>query len=124
MVFHLLADAVLVVHAAFVAFVVAGGFLVLRHRAAAWVHVPCVLWGAWVEFSGWICPLTPLEDWLRERAGEAVSGGDFVQRWILFALYPERLPRYVQVALGLFVIALNAGIYVVVAFRGRRARTL
>ncbi len=120
MLFRILADGVLLVHGAFVAFVVAGGFVVLRWPRAAWAHVPCVLWGAAVEFAGWVCPLTPLEDWLRERGGEAVQGGDFVQRWILFVLYPDRLTRGAQVVLGALVLAVNVTLYTLVLRRLRR----
>jgi hypothetical protein len=78
MMFRLLADATVALHLAFVLFVVAGGLLVIRWPRLAWAHIPSVVWGAWVEFSGWVCPLTPLENWLRQQAGQAVYTASFV----------------------------------------------
>jgi hypothetical protein len=109
--YRLLADGVLLLHAAFVAFVTFGGLLALRWRRAAWLHVPCALWGAAVELAGWVCPLTPLENWLRARAGEALYSGDFVERYLLPALYPENLTRGVQLSLGILVLGINAAVY-------------
>lgn len=109
--FRLLADVVVLLHAAFVLFVVAGGLLALRWRWAPWVHVPCFLWGGAVEFAGWICPLTPLESWLGERGGTEAYPGDFVGRYLVPCLYPEGLTRGVQVALGLLVLLVNLGLY-------------
>ncbi len=73
MIYGLLADLVLALHAFFVAFVVLGGLVALRWRRAVFVHIPCALWGAWVALAGWICPLTPLEVSLRQRAGEGAT---------------------------------------------------
>jgi hypothetical protein len=109
--FGLLADITVVLHLGFVLFVVAGGLLVLRWRRLAWVHVPCALWGALIELAGWVCPLTPLELWLRARAGEAGYGGGFVEHYVLPVLYPGALTRGVQVALGVAVLAVNAAVY-------------
>jgi hypothetical protein len=117
-----LADAVLVAHFVFVLFVVLGGLLVLRWPKAAWAHVPAAVWGAAIEFCGWICPLTPLENELRRRAGEAGYIGDFVGRYLLPVLYPDGLTREVQLALGTIVLALNLGIYAVAILRNRRSR--
>jgi Protein of Unknown function (DUF2784) len=112
-----LADLVVVLHLAFVAFVVAGGLLVLRWPKLAWVHLPAAAWGAIVELTGWICPLTPLENWLRERAGSEVYAGDFVARYIVPTLYPEALTRTSQLLMGLAVILLNAVLYALVLRR-------
>ena len=121
MIFRMLADLTVVLHLAFVLFVVFGGLLVARHRSAAWVHLPAALWGAWVEFAGSICPLTPLENWLRERGGGAVYGSSFVERYIIPTLYPEALSRELQWLLGGFVVVVNAAIYLAV-FGVRMAR--
>ena len=118
--FHLLADATVIVHLLFVAFVIFGGVLVAWRPRLAWVHLPAVAWGAWVEFAGWICPLTPLENWLREQAGEAVSTSSFVDRYVLPTLYPPSLTREVQLVLGAFVVVLNAIVYLAVHHRMRR----
>ena len=72
MVYHALSNLVLIVHLAFVLFVVLGGFLVLKWKSLAWIHVPAFLWGALIELAGWVCPLTPLENWLREQDGGLV----------------------------------------------------
>ncbi len=121
MIFSLLADAVLVAHGTFVLFVVLGGLLVLRWPRAAWGHVPCALWGAWVEFAGWICPLTPLEVDLRMRAGEVGYAGGFIERYVTSALYPQGLTREIQVALGVAVITVNVAVYVVAIRRAKSA---
>lgn len=114
MIFRILADATVVAHLLFVAFVVCGGVLVLRWRRVAWVHVPAAVWGAWIEFAGWICPLTPLENWLRQQGGGDVYASSFVERYVLPVLYPESLPRDVQGALGALVIVVNGIVYGVV----------
>lgn len=111
MFFLLLADAVVVLHLVFVLFVVFGGLLAFRWRKAAWAHVPAALWGAAVEVGGWICPLTPLEHWLRLRAGAEAYQSDFVARYVVPAVYPPGLTREAQVTLGLLVLAFNAAIY-------------
>ena len=117
MLFRFLADLLVVAHMGYVAFVVAGGLLVLRRPRLAWVHVPCAVWGALVEFAGWICPITPLEVALRERGGELAYGGDFVAHYLIPVLYPAALTRTIQIALGTLVVALNAGVYARLAWR-------
>lgn len=119
---RVLADAVLVVHAAFVAWVVLGGFAVAHRPALAWLHLPAAAWGAAISFGGWTCPLTPLEHALRRAAGEAGDGGGFVERHLLAMLYPDGLTRGVQVALGLGVVAVNLLAYALVRRRRRAAR--
>lgn len=114
------ADAVLVVHFLFVLFVALGGLLVLRWPRLAWVHVPVALYGAAIELVGWVCPLTPLEVWLRERGGEAGYAGGFVEHYITAALYPEGLTREVQYAVGALVLLTNAAVYALVIRRRRR----
>lgn len=118
--YSVLADAVLVLHFGFVLFVVCGGLLALRWPRVAWLHVPAAAWGIAVEFAGWLCPLTPLENHLRARAGEFGYGGDFIARYLLPVIYPEGLTREAQITLGLAAFALNAAIYSLV-LRGRRA---
>lgn len=110
--YALLADVVLVLHFAFVVFVALGGLIVLKWRRAAWVHVPAALWGVAIELGGGICPLTPLENRLRELAGGQPYGGDFVARYLLPLVYPAGLTREMQIALGLSVLLVNAAIYV------------
>ena len=119
MLLSLLADLVLVVHVTFILFVVLGGLLVLWQPRIAWVHIPCAIWGAWVEFAGWICPLTPLEVDLRTRAGEIGYEGGFIERYVTAALYPQGLTREIQIGLGIAVVAVNVIIYVVAIKRAR-----
>jgi hypothetical protein len=117
--YSLAADAVLVLHLGFVLFVGLGGLLALRWPRIAWIHIPSAVWGAAIEFAGWICPLTPIENDLRARAGESPYTGDFVARYLLPVIYPEGLTRDAQIVLGLGVVLLNTAIYVVVFRRHR-----
>lgn len=114
-----LADLVVALHFGFVLFVVLGGLLVLRWRWVALVHLPAAVWGAWIEFSGRICPLTPLENEYRRLGGEGGYSGGFIEHYILPVLYPHALTRNIQVALGVVVVALNVGLYLR-AFVARR----
>ncbi len=111
MYFRILADLVVGLHFAFVVFVVAGGLLALRWRRVVWLHLPAAIWGALIEFGGWICPLTPLEKWLRERAGGAGYEGGFIEHYIIPVLYPGALTREIQLALGVAVVAVNFLVY-------------
>jgi len=120
--YGLLADAVLVAHFGFVLFVALGGLLVIKRGWIAWLHLPAAAWGAAIELGGWICPLTPLENHLREQAGEATYGGDFVARYLMPVVYPEGLTREVQFVLGSAVLVFNAAIYTLVVRRRRHAR--
>ena len=122
MIFRILADIVVVLHALFVAFVVLGGFLALRWRAIAWLHVPAALWGALIEYAGWICPLTPLENLLRTRAGNGGYSGGFVEHYVLRALYPGDLTPTVRWMLGSFVIMVNGVAYALLLRQSRRRR--
>jgi hypothetical protein len=121
--YRLLADVVLLVHAAFVVFVMLGGLAVLRWPRLAWVHLPVVAWGAGIEFAGGICPLTPLENHWRRLAGEQGYMGGFVEHYLMAALYPEGLTRGLQIVLGLVVLAVNAAVYVRVWSRTKTSRT-
>ena len=109
--YRLLADAVVLLHLGFVVFVVCGGLLVLWRRWMAFVHLPAAVWGVYIEFSGRICPLTPLENHLRALAGDVAYSGAFVERYLMPVLYPPDLRRDVQIALGLFALAVNVAIY-------------
>jgi hypothetical protein len=109
--YRFLADGVVLLHVVFIIFAVFGGLFALRWRRLVWVHLTAVAWAAIVEFSGWICPLTPLENWLRHKAGDAGYRSDFIAHYILPVLYPERLTREIQIGLGIFVIVANVAIY-------------
>src|SRR5919198_4535297 len=119
--FRVLADTVLVVHLGFVLFVALGGLLVVRWPRMAWLHIPSAVWGIAVEFADWMCPLTPIENVLRERAGLMTYQGDFIEQYVLPVLYPERLTRVTQLFLGGFALAVNALVYWWILSRRRRA---
>ena len=121
--YALLADAVLVAHAAFVVFVVLGGLLALKWPRIVWVHAPAAVWGTAIEFGGWICPLTPLENRLRELAGESAYRGDFIARNLMPVIYPEGLTREAQITLGAAALAFNVAVYVKVWRRTRSVRS-
>lgn len=120
MLYRVLADLVLVVHFLFIAFVVAGGFAAVRRPRLAWAHIPCFVWGALIEFAGWICPLTPLENDLRVASGQAGYSGGFIEHYLLPVIYPGALTREIQIWLGLSVLALNAVAYAWLLRRLRR----
>jgi len=109
--YRVFAHLVVLVHLGFVLFAMLGGFLVLRWKRCAWIHLPAVLWAALIEFAGWVCPLTPLENWLREKGGGSGYGSGFVEHYVLPVLYPSWLTRTSGIALGVFVLGINLGIY-------------
>ena len=109
--YRLLADIVLVGHFVFVAFVVFGGLLVLRWPKLGRAHLPAALWGVVITYTGWICPLTPLEIHLRQRGGEAGYTGGFIEHYLTAVLYPAGLTRGTQVALGSLLLLINVLVY-------------
>lgn len=123
MLYRTLADLVLIVHFAFVVFAVFGALLVVRWHWLVWIHVPLALWAVVVEFTGWICPLTPLEHWLRAKSGMTVQDIGFVEQYLLPLLYPTALTRRLQVVLGAIVLGMNGLIYSWVLRRHLRVRT-
>ena len=108
---QLLADLTIVIHFAFVVFVLCGALLLLKWPRLVWLHLPCMAWGLLVEFTGWLCPLTPLENYFRKAAGLELYSGDFVMQYIMPILYPQELTRELQIIFGLIVLLLNALIY-------------
>lgn len=122
MLYKTLADLVLLAHLAFVVFVVIGGAAVLRWPRLAWVHLPAVIWAVLIEYAGWICPLTPLENALRQAGGEAAYAGGFIDYYVVPVLYPAGLSRAVQVVLGSVVLLLNTLAYWQLARQRRRPR--
>ena len=109
--YGLLAAAIVLMHLAFVIFVTLGGLLVWKWHRVAWVHLSAVVWGVWIEWSGAICPLTPLENWFRARSGQQMYEGDFIQHYVLPVLYPSELTRGVQSGLGALALVINAVVY-------------
>ncbi|MDH5590529.1 MAG: DUF2784 domain-containing protein [Gemmatimonadota bacterium] len=120
MVYRILADVVLAAHVAFLLFVIGGGFLVLRWPRVVWIHAPCALWGAWVEFAQRVCPLTPLEIGLRRRAGREGYTGGFLEHYVEPIVYPPGLTHTHQVVLGIGLILLTSTLYGVAWRRSRR----
>jgi hypothetical protein len=118
--YRLLADVVVLAHTAFVGFVVLGGFLAWRWNWLAWLHLPCAVWGAVIEYQGWVCPLTPLENALRRRAGLEGYAGGFVEHYVLPTLYPAGLTRSLQAVLGTLVVVVNLIAYGVLLRRALR----
>jgi len=113
---------IIVAHFLFIAFVAAGGLLVLRWPSLAWVHLPAVVWGVVVELAGWICPLTPLENYLRQLAGKSSYSGDFIEQYLIPIIYPANLTAATQYILGGLVIAVNLILYFLVIQKQRALR--
>ena len=116
-----LAFLTVLLHLAFILFVVFGGFAVARCPRLAPIHLACAAWGAYVSLANRICPLTPLENWFRRRGGDAGYTGDFLEHYLLAVVYPTGLTATTQQALGLAVIVLNAGLYAWIHRRRRAA---
>ena len=111
MTYWLLADALLLLHLAFILFVVAGGLLTAWKPKLVWLHLPAVVWGALIEFMRWICPLTPLENHFRRLSGESGYAGGFIEHYLLPLIYPDALTATTQYVLGALVLAINTLIY-------------
>ena len=111
--YSLLASLVLAAHVAFVLFAALGGLLVRRWRLAPWFHLPALTWGVFIEVTGGLCPLTPLENALRLAAGEAGYQGGFLDHYLVALLYPDALPRATQFVLAGVLVLLNVAIYAV-----------
>ena len=122
MIWRVLADTVLILHLLFVIFVVLGGWLVAWRPKLIWAHLPVVAWGIWIEFSGAICPMTPLENWLRLRGGEAGYSGGFIEHYLTSFLYPDGLTRKTQFLIGVLVIAVNLVAYGMLWYWRRRKK--
>lgn len=115
----ILADVLVIIHLLFVVFVVAGGFLLVHWPKLVWLHLPAAVWGALIEFTGWVCPLTPLENHLRVLGGGSPYGSGFVEHYLLPILYPENLTLPTQQVLGGVVVAVNLVAYAL-AYRALR----
>lgn len=106
----MLADLVVLIHFGFILFVIFGGFLALKWRKLIWLHLPAAIWGALIEFFGWICPLTNFENRLRSASGGSYANG-FIEHYIIPMIYPTALTREIQIGLGFIVILLNLVVY-------------
>jgi len=123
MLFRIAADLVLALHLAFIAFVVLGGLLMMRYRWMVFIHIPAAIWGAFVEISGRICPLTIWENHLRRSAGESGYADSFVEHYLMPIIYPTGLTRSLQFWIAVFVVAANVVIYGWLVYRLRQSRT-
>lgn len=111
MLYQTLANAIVVLHFAFILFVIGGAFLVLRWPVLKWVHLPAAIWGAMIEIGGWICPLTIIENAFLRRAGAAGYDDGFIAHYLLRVIYPNGLTRGMEFAIAVFVIAINVAVY-------------
>ena len=111
MLYRVLADGIMLLHFAYILFVIGGALLVLQRRWWMWLHLPAVAWGVWVEFFAKTCPLTPLENALRAKAGQAGYAGGFIDHYITRLVYPEGLTARGQVVLGAVVLVINLLLY-------------
>ena len=118
MIWRALADLVLLIHLVFIVFVIVGGFFASRWRWLPWIHLPAVAWAIILEFSGWICPLTPLENSLRQASGEAGYPGGFLEHYLVPVVYPEALTPEIQIYIGLGVLLINGMAYSIL-WKGR-----
>jgi hypothetical protein len=122
MIYRVLADAVLLAHGLFVAWVIFGGLAGFWRRGAIWLHLPALAWGVAIAGMGWICPLTPLENSLRERAGLQGYAGSFVGHYLLPLIYPAALTRDIQVMLAVLLLGGNVVVYALLYWRARGRR--
>ena len=116
------AEFLVLLHFLFILFVIFGGFLVWKWQKLIWLHLPAALWGALIEFGGWICPLTRLENRLRSNAQGGYTTG-FIEHYLLPIIYPGALTREIQIGLGIIVVVLNVFIYSVLLMKQRRSRS-
>lgn len=119
--YRLAADLTLVLHLLFIIFILFGGLLCLRRMRWAWLHLPAIVWGVWVEWAGWICPLTPLENYFRQRSSDQGYLGGFVENYLIPVIYPEQLTILIQWLLGALVLVINIFVYLYV-FRKKKKR--
>jgi hypothetical protein len=122
-IYAFLADAIVVLHLLFILFVVSGGFVALKWLKLVYFHIPAAVWGVYIEFSGGICPLTPLENWLRLHSGQLGYEGGFIERYIIPVLYPVNLTRDVQMVLGVTALLINVLAYTLLVLQLKRRRT-
>ena len=119
MIYRVLADLVVVAHLLFIVFALLGGLLLLWRRVWLIIHLPAAIWVSLISVKGWICPLTPLENFLRVKAGAGGYGGGFVEHYIIALIYPVGLTPQLQLILGVVALLVNIGIYGLVFYYRR-----
>jgi len=122
MIYNVAADLLVLIHLAFIVFVFAGGFAVLRWSWLAVLHLPALFWGVLVEVNGWLCPLTPWENSMRLLAGEEGYSGGFIEHYIHPIIYPAGLTRDIQIYIGITLIFVNLSLYGFIVYRSLRKR--
>ncbi len=119
MLYLLAANLVMLLHFAFIVFALFGSLAVLRWPTLAWVHLPVVGWGVLVAVMGWVCPLTPLENRLRQAGGQNGYSESFIEHYLAALIYPEGLTRQMQITLGMVLLLVNIGAYAWLYWRSR-----
>ncbi len=122
MIYKLLADLVMLFHLGFILFAMLGALLVIRWPRLVWLHLPVALWAMAIEFYGGICPLTPLENWLRIMADEGGYAENFITHYIGAVIYPGEITTAIRVMLGIGVLAINLALYALVIKQQRLRR--
>ncbi|MGF1759360.1 DUF2784 domain-containing protein [Photobacterium sagamiensis] len=117
MIYRILADLVVIVHLLFIIFALLGGLLAIVRSYLVFVHLPAVIWVFVISFKGWICPLTPLENQLRNAAGSEGYTGGFIEHYIIPIIYPSALNFNLQIVFGLVAVVINIGIYSFVYYK-------
>ena len=124
MIYNILSNLVVIVHLLFIVLVCLGALLVLKWPKFVWIHIPFALWGVVVEYLNILCPLTPLENYLRNLGGTETYEADFIDQYIIPLIYPEVLTRNLQFILGSIVLVLNFGIYGYIIYRKLKQKSM
>jgi hypothetical protein len=122
MIIRILTDIIVLIHLLFIIFVVFGGFLAFYKKWFVWIHIPAAVWGILIEFFGWICPLTPLENKFRISEGLQGYGGGFIDHYLIPIIYPDNLTRNIQILLGAGVLIINITLYYFLIMHHRKNR--
>lgn len=120
MLYQIAADFIVLIHFSFIVFVLIGGFLVFKWRWLIWLHIPAAIWGALIVMVGWICPLTPIENMLRQTAGNEAYSSGFIERYLVPVIYPSGLNREMFIAMGVVVIVINVILYTILFLKCKR----
>jgi hypothetical protein len=120
MLYQLAADLIVFLHFAFILFVLFGGLLVYKWHWLIWLHIPAAIWGALIEIVGWVCPLTPLENWLYQASGGDIYSGSFIERYLTPIIYPSGLNKEMFIMMGVIVIVVNVIVYTILIVKTRK----
>ena len=123
MIYSFLADLLVVFHLVFILYVIAGALLIFKWPKPLWLHLPACFWGMTIEFTGWICPLTPWEIQLRRLAGEEGYTRSFIEQYLILIIYPSGLNREIQMLLGSTVLIVNLSLYTLILMKRKKRKT-